>query len=52
MWHELAVVFHSRQSVQATLGWRDFAKNEAEAAKAVTEVWDALSERLQSMPVD
>lgn len=50
MWHELAVVFHSRQAAQATLGWREFAAAEAKAGASTTSVWEGLSERLQSMP--
>jgi sorting nexin-8 len=52
MWHELSVVFHSRQSAQATLGWREFAGHEAEASKTVGAVWESLSERLEAMPVE
>jgi len=52
MWHELAVVFHSRQAAQATLGWREFAREQGDAGKAVVGVWEGLAERLKSMPVE
>jgi sorting nexin-8 len=52
MWHELSVVFHSRQAAQATLGWRAFAKLESEAGGVVTGIWEGLRERLERMPVE
>lgn len=52
MWHELSLVFHSRQAAQATLGWRAFAREETEASKGLTGIWIDLGERLQSMPVE
>ena len=52
MWHELAVVFHSRQAAQATLGWREFAREQGEAGEAVDGIWEGLAERLQTMPVE
>jgi sorting nexin-8 len=52
MWHELAIVFHSRQAAQATLGWRDFAREEAESSAGITKVWEELGERLGAMPVE
>jgi len=52
MWHELSVVFHSRQAAQATLGWRDFAREQREAGRAVAGIWEGLAERLKSMPVE
>ncbi len=52
MWHELAIVFHSRQAAQATIGWRRFAKEETEASKGVERIWAELGERLESMPVE
>ena len=52
MWHELAVVFHSRQAAQATLGWREFAREQGEAIGAVGAIWEGLTERLRSMPVE
>lgn len=52
MWHELVVVFHSRQAAQATLGWREFAAADAKAGTGLVSVWEGLSERLQSMPVE
>lgn len=52
MWHELAVVFHSRQAAQATLGWRSFAQDQVDGAKAIADIWAGLTERLGSMPLD
>ncbi|KAK4684468.1 sorting nexin-8, partial [Tremellales sp. Uapishka_1] len=52
MWHELTVVYHSRQAAQATLGWREFGKEELESIEAVEGVWEGLNERLKSMPVE
>jgi len=52
MWHELSVVFHSRQAAQATLGWKDYAREEAESAAGMAKVWEELGERLRAMPVD
>lgn len=52
MWHELAVVFHSRQAAQATLSWRHFAGDQQVAVEAVRKVWKELDGRLESMPVE
>ena len=52
MWHELAVVHHSRQASQATLGWRALVNHEVESVKALTGIWDDLQERLQVMPLE
>ncbi|KAK1922470.1 hypothetical protein DB88DRAFT_495217 [Papiliotrema laurentii] len=52
MWHELALVFHSRQAAQATIAWRQFAREELEASRGVSKVWEELGERLQSMPIE
>ena len=52
MWHELALVFHSRQAAQATLDWREFAKDEAEAGRGVSTIWEGLKEQLESMPIE
>jgi len=52
MWHELAVVYHSRQAAQTTLGWRGFAKDQSEASRAVGTIWEELAERLESMPIE
>jgi sorting nexin-8 len=52
MWHELAVVFHSRQAVQATLGWRAWAAEELESSRGVAQIWEGLAERLERMPVE
>ena len=52
MWYELAVVFHSRQAAQTTLGWREFARGQAEADRVVVGIWEGLEERLRSMPVE
>lgn len=52
MWHELGVVFHSRQAAQITLGWRGWVKDVEEGQKVVGAVWEELGERLKSMPVE
>ncbi|WOO83512.1 Sorting nexin MVP1 [Vanrija pseudolonga] len=52
MWHELSVVFHTRQAAAATLGWRAWANGEHEAAGAETRVWERLIEDLERMPTD
>lgn len=52
MWHELSVVFHSRQNAQVTLGWREFVKDQSEANKAMGRVWEDLTERMTRMPLD
>ncbi|ORY26233.1 hypothetical protein BCR39DRAFT_470616 [Naematelia encephala] len=52
MWHELAVVFHSRQAAQATLGWREFAAQQEAGDRALVGIWQALKDRLESMPVE
>lgn len=52
MWHELSVVFHTRQAAAATLGWRAWANGEHEAAAAETRVWERLIEDLERMPTD
>jgi sorting nexin-8 len=52
MWHELNVVLHTRQAAQATLGWRAWAKDEAEGTKALNEIWDGVAERLKRMPIE
>jgi sorting nexin-8 len=52
MWHELAVVFHSRQAAQTTIGWRGWTKDMEESQKVVCAVWEELGERLKSMPVE
>ncbi|EIW66873.1 hypothetical protein TREMEDRAFT_34173 [Tremella mesenterica DSM 1558] len=52
MWHELQVVFHTRQAAQATLGWRDFVRDAEGAAKADAALWGELSERLEGVPVE
>lgn len=52
MWHELAVVLHSRQAAQTTLGWRAWTKDQEEAHKAVGAVWEDLGEQLKSMPIE
>jgi len=52
MWHELSVVLHSRQSAQATFGWRQYSADRTESAKATAELWGGLYETLQNMPVE
>jgi sorting nexin-8 len=52
MWHELAVVFHSRQAAQTTLGWRAWTKSQEEAHKALGSVWEDLGEQLKTMPIE
>jgi len=52
MWHELAVVFHSRQAAQTTLGWRAWAAEEVESSRAFIQIWEGLGERLNGMPVE
>jgi sorting nexin-8 len=52
MWHELGVVFHSRQAAQTTLGWRGWVKDNEEGQKVVSAVWEELGERLKSMPIE
>jgi sorting nexin-8 len=52
MWHELAVVFHSRQAAQVTLGWRSWTKDQEEAQKMTSAIWEELGERLKSMPIE
>ena len=52
MWHELAVVFHSKQAAQTTLGWQGWAKSQEEAHKALGNVWEELGESLKTMPIE
>jgi sorting nexin-8 len=52
MWHELGVVFHSRQAAQATLGWRAWVGGESGAVRAEGRVWDRLGEDLENMPLE
>lgn len=52
MWHELAVVLHSRQAAQATLGWRAWVAGEAAAASAEATAWERLGQELESMPLE
>lgn len=52
MWHELAVVFHSRQAAQSTLGWRAWTKSQEEAHRALGVVWEELGEGLKAMPIE
>ncbi|ORX39040.1 hypothetical protein BD324DRAFT_576638 [Kockovaella imperatae] len=52
MWHEMSLVFHSRQAAQTTLGWRLFAQEESTASHVIAEVWDEMAERLKSMPIE
>ncbi|WVR09157.1 hypothetical protein IAU60_006219 [Kwoniella sp. DSM 27419] len=52
MWHELSVVHHSRQAAQATLGWREFTKDQIEAYTRLAGVWEGLDGKLGSMPVE
>nr|ODN88644.1 sorting nexin MVP1 [Cryptococcus depauperatus CBS 7841] len=52
MWHELSVVFHSREAAQATFGWREFVKDQTVEVKIVADVWGELKKRLEKMPVD
>lgn len=52
MWHELGVVFHSRQAAQATLGWRAWVGGESRAVGAEGRVWERLGEDLESMPLE
>lgn len=52
MWHELGVVFHSRQAAQATLGWRAWVAGEHAAARAEGRVWDRLGDDVEEMPLE
>ncbi|BEI80965.1 hypothetical protein CcaverHIS002_0201250 [Cutaneotrichosporon cavernicola] len=52
MWHELGVVFHSRQAAQATLGWRAWVGAESNAVRSEGRVWDRLGEDLEDMPLE
>jgi sorting nexin-8 len=52
MWHELAVVLHSRQAAQITLGWREFVSAEVTAGGRVKGVWEGLGARLEEMPLE
>ena len=52
MWHELAVVLHSRQAAQFTIGWREFVDGEVRASERVKGVWEELAGRLESMPLE
>jgi sorting nexin-8 len=52
MWHELSVVYHSRQAAQVTMGWREFAREQLGAEQELGRVWEALGERLAGMPME
>jgi sorting nexin-8 len=52
MWHELAVVLHSRQAAQVTLGWREFVQGEVRFGDRVKGVWEGLAGRLEEMPLE
>ncbi|WWC64149.1 uncharacterized protein I303_106757 [Kwoniella dejecticola CBS 10117] len=52
MWHELSVVFHSRQAAQTTLGWREFTNYQIEGVQRLQSVWEGLKERLEGMPIE
>ncbi|GMK56225.1 hypothetical protein CspeluHIS016_0300650 [Cutaneotrichosporon spelunceum] len=52
MWHELVVVFHTRQAAQATLGWRAWVQAESGAVRAEGGVWDRLVDDLEDMPLE
>lgn len=52
MWHELGVVFHSRQSAQATLAWQAWVAGEGAAASAEANVWQRLNDDLENMPLE
>lgn len=52
MWHELAVVLHTRQSALAGLCWRSWVGAEGAAAGAEARVWDRLTDELENMPLE
>jgi sorting nexin-8 len=52
MWHELAVVFHSRQAGQAALGWRAWVQGTLGALDAENRVWERMNDDVGNMPLD
>ncbi len=52
MYHELCVVFHTRQAAQVTLGWRAFVDTELEGGKRLLAIWDGLRDKLIGMPIE
>lgn len=52
MWHELAVVLHSRQAAQAALGWRAWVQGARDAVNAESRIWETMSEDVDRMPFD
>ncbi|KAL7421347.1 Sorting nexin mvp1 [Cryptotrichosporon argae] len=52
LWHELAVVLHSRAAAQATLAVRAWVAGETAATHGEAAVWGKLAERVEDMPID
>jgi sorting nexin-8 len=52
MWHELAVVFHSRQAAQATLGWQAWIQGTVSSLNSAARVWDRMNEDVENMPLE
>jgi len=52
LWHELAVVFHSRQAAHAALGWKAWVQGNISAVSAEARVWDRMNEDVENMPLD
>ncbi|WWC91329.1 uncharacterized protein L201_006272 [Kwoniella dendrophila CBS 6074] len=52
MWHELSVVFHSRQSAQITLTWKSFTNDEIESNEKIENIWKDLKSNLENMPIE
>ena len=52
MWHELRVVLHNRENTLPTLLVQAFAREETEFTESVLANWSALSEAVESMPLE
>ncbi|KAL1674036.1 hypothetical protein EV122DRAFT_269814 [Schizophyllum commune] len=52
MWHELKVVLHNRENTLPTLLVQAFAREETEFTESVLANWNALSEAVESMPLE
>lgn len=52
MYHELTVVFHTRQAAQVTLGWKRYVDDQIKSGKEGLGIWEGLKERLGVMPVE
>ncbi|WWC73211.1 uncharacterized protein I206_107177 [Kwoniella pini CBS 10737] len=52
MWHELSIVFHSKQAFQTILNWKNLTNDKIENLKKIENIWKNLKINLENMSIE